>query len=218
MLNLEGLNTYANLIQIASYQELLDQANNDDIMTELQHQNKVFLEQILNNQKTIIELIAVAMKGIKMYDIQKANEIYKRKLSENPNFYKELVEEWREDMPENFTEYMLKLEYGCHIVDEDMYDEAVSLLKWVDNKGEGAKWSVEEIKKASDIDFNDKPYYPHDFAYVVNMLWSDYCNIFTDVNYYLRMAKNYLEDEDYAGEADERAYKNARKRIRYFTE
>ena len=57
MLNLEGLNTYANLIQIASYQELLEQANNDDIMTELQHQNKEFLAQILNNQKTIIELL-----------------------------------------------------------------------------------------------------------------------------------------------------------------
>lgn len=54
---LENLNTFANLVQIASYQELLEQANNDDIMTELQHQNKEFLEQILNNQKTIIELL-----------------------------------------------------------------------------------------------------------------------------------------------------------------
>ena len=57
MLNLEGLNTYANLIQIASYQELLEQANNDDIMTELQHQNTDYLEQILCNQKTIIKLL-----------------------------------------------------------------------------------------------------------------------------------------------------------------
>lgn len=153
-----------------------------------------------------------------MYDLQKANEIYKRKLSENPNFYKELVEEWREDMPDNFAEYMLKLEYGCHIVDEDMYNEAVSLLKWIDDKGEGAKWSVEEIDRASGINFDEKAYYLHDYAYVVNMLWSDYCNIFTDVSYYLKMAKNYLEDADYPGEADERAYKNAKKRIRYYEE
>lgn len=51
---LENLNTFANFVQIASYQELLEQANNDDIMTELQHQNKEFLEQILKNQTEII--------------------------------------------------------------------------------------------------------------------------------------------------------------------
>ena len=52
---LENLNTFANLVQIASYQELLEQANNDDIMTELDRQNKVFLERILKNQQLIIE-------------------------------------------------------------------------------------------------------------------------------------------------------------------
>ena len=52
---LENLNTFANFIQVLSYQELLEQANNDDIMTELQHQNKAFLEQILLNQKEIIK-------------------------------------------------------------------------------------------------------------------------------------------------------------------
>ena len=51
---LENLNTFANLVQIASYQELLQQANNDDIMTELQHQNKAYLEQILKNQTEIL--------------------------------------------------------------------------------------------------------------------------------------------------------------------
>ena len=33
-----------------------------------------------------------------MYDLQKATEIYKRKMSENSNFAKEIVEEWREEM------------------------------------------------------------------------------------------------------------------------
>lgn len=51
---LENLNTFANFVQIASYQELLEQANNDDIMEELQHQNKEFLQQILANQAEII--------------------------------------------------------------------------------------------------------------------------------------------------------------------
>lgn len=52
---LDGLNFYANILQVASYQELLAQANNNDILRELQHQNKDYLETILNNQKIIIE-------------------------------------------------------------------------------------------------------------------------------------------------------------------
>ena len=52
---LDGLNFYANVLQIASYQELLNQANNDDIMTELQHQNKAYLEEIIKNQAEIIK-------------------------------------------------------------------------------------------------------------------------------------------------------------------
>ena len=47
------------------------------------------------------------------------------------------------------------------------------------------------------------------------MLWSDNCNVFTEPSYYLKMAKNYLEDPDYCGEASERAYHNAMKRIKY---
>lgn len=51
---LENLNTFANLVQIASYQELLEQANNDDLMAELQHQNKAYLEEILSMQRQIL--------------------------------------------------------------------------------------------------------------------------------------------------------------------
>jgi hypothetical protein len=51
---LENLNTFANFIQILSYQELLEQATADDVLQELQHQNKAYLEQILNMQKEIL--------------------------------------------------------------------------------------------------------------------------------------------------------------------
>ena len=44
---LDGLNFYANILQVASYQELLAQANNDDIMQELDHQNKEYFEKII---------------------------------------------------------------------------------------------------------------------------------------------------------------------------
>ena len=52
---LENLNTFANFIQILSYQELLEQATADDVLQELQHQNKAYLEQILNMQKEILQ-------------------------------------------------------------------------------------------------------------------------------------------------------------------
>lgn len=61
---LDGLNFYANILQIASYQELLQQANNNDILQELNHQNKDYLEQILNNQKQIIEKLERLNKNV----------------------------------------------------------------------------------------------------------------------------------------------------------
>lgn len=54
---LENLNTFANFVQIASYQELLEQASNDDLFEELQHQNKEYLQQILENQTKIIAML-----------------------------------------------------------------------------------------------------------------------------------------------------------------
>lgn len=63
-----------------------------------------------------------------------------------------------------------------------------------------------------------RQYYELDFAYVMNMLWSDYCNVFSDPVYYIKMSVNYLEDSDYMGDPSERAYKNAKKRIKYFKE
>lgn len=51
---LENLNTFANFVQIASYQELLQQASNDDLFNELQKQNEIYLKQILNNQTEIL--------------------------------------------------------------------------------------------------------------------------------------------------------------------
>lgn len=51
---LSNLDTFANFIQILSYQELLEQATADDVLQELQHQNKAYLEEIVNMQKEIL--------------------------------------------------------------------------------------------------------------------------------------------------------------------
>ena len=153
-----------------------------------------------------------------MYDIEKADKIYSEKLMEDKKFAEKLIDKFREKMPEEFVKTMFEEEYGCHIVDRSIYDEAVSLLKWSEDRGSGAKWEVEDILKLSNIDFSNKNYYEYDYAYVVNMLWSDYGHIFTEPSYFLKMAKAYLEDPDYMGKPDERAYKNAIKRIEYFEE
>lgn len=45
------------LLQIMNYQTDLKQSSNDDLFKELQHQDRDYLERILNNQKQIIELL-----------------------------------------------------------------------------------------------------------------------------------------------------------------
>lgn len=149
-----------------------------------------------------------------MYDLTKADEIF-NKMSTDEKVNKVFMI-FKDKMPEEYCALMYIMEYGCHIVTEDLYNEAISYLKWSNDKGTGAKWSVDEILKLADIDFSNKDYYEYDYAYVMNMLYSDYCGVFTDASYYLKMAKMYLEDPDYMGKADERAYHNALKRIKYF--
>jgi len=148
-------------------------------------------------------------------------EIYSKLKKEYPNLDTDLVKYFIDEMKEEaclvLMDYEHKKEYGCHIGYAELYDKAVNLLDWADDKGSGEKWTVEEIANRSGIDFDTKDYYKYDYAYVVNMLYSDYCNIFTDSGIYLKMAKNYLEDPDYMGDPSERAYHNAKKRIKYFT-
>jgi hypothetical protein len=152
-----------------------------------------------------------------MHDLAEAIEIYNEEKSKNPDYDTVVVNEWKDDMPEQFTMYHLKKRYGCHIVDTSMYQKGVNLFEWVDEKGTGAKWAVSDIKNVSGINFSSKEYTLLDYAYILNMLYSDNCNVDSlKTNDYLIMAKNYLEDPDYMGDASERAYYDILKRIRYF--
>lgn len=153
-----------------------------------------------------------------MFNMENADKIYDEKMRKDPRFAEKFIKKFRNLMPEIYTKAMYEEEYGCHIVDTKLYDDAISLLEWSDDKGYGAKWDVKTILKLSDIDFDSEEikFYELDYAYVVNMLYSDYCHIFTEPTYYLKMAKAYLMDSDYPGVADERAYHNAIKRINYF--
>ncbi len=119
---------------------------------------------------------------------------------------------------EALEEYECEKEYGCHIGTEDFYNKAVDLLKWVGDRGKGAKWSVDDAVRLSGIDFDKKDYTEFDYAYVLNMMYSDNCNATTESSYHLKMAKNYLEDNDPADGKDpsERAYRDAKERIKNY--
>lgn len=45
-------------LQIMGYQNDMSQSSNDDLMSELQRQDKAYLEQIVENQNKILEKLA----------------------------------------------------------------------------------------------------------------------------------------------------------------
>lgn len=83
-----------------------------------------------------------------------------------------------------------------HITNRRKYDELVDRIKWVDGSGRGAKWSFEDIKKNSRIDFSNVDYTEFDYAYLVNMLYAKCCKYISDPSIYLKLAKCLLEDRD----------------------
>lgn len=152
-----------------------------------------------------------------MTNLTVADEIYNKHKASHPDYDHHLVMTWRERMPEDFARYMYKEEYGCHIFDEELYTDATAHFVNPDGS-HGPHWSVSTIKAKSGIsNFDEKEYTLHDYAYVVNMLYSDYGSIFSEPSYYLRMAKHYLTDSDFYGNPAERAYHDAIKRIDYFS-
>ena len=187
-----------------------------------------FLEEKIKIYKEAgINRISIGLQSSKDFLLKEIGRIhnfeeflstYKALKEKYPNIAEDLIMKFFHDMEDiamsTLVEYECEKEYGCHIGTEELYREAVDLLEWVSG-GDGAKWKAEDVIKLSGINFIDKKYTTWDYVYTVNMLYSDYCNVFTEPKYYLEMAKNYLEDPDYFGESSERAYHNAVKRIKY---
>ena len=55
---LDMLTILSVMLQIMGYQNDMSQSSNDDLMSELQIQNKAYLEQIVENQNKILEKLA----------------------------------------------------------------------------------------------------------------------------------------------------------------
>lgn len=55
---LDMLTILSVMLQIMGYQNDMSQSSNDDLMKELQRQDKAYLEKIIENQNRIIEKLA----------------------------------------------------------------------------------------------------------------------------------------------------------------
>lgn len=55
---IDMLTMFDTFLQVADFQMNVQQSSNDDIMRELQHQNKSYLEKIIENQKEILKKLA----------------------------------------------------------------------------------------------------------------------------------------------------------------
>ena len=55
---LDMLTILSVMLQIMGYQNDMGQSSNDDLMRELQRQDKAYLEQIVENQNKILEKLA----------------------------------------------------------------------------------------------------------------------------------------------------------------
>lgn len=151
-----------------------------------------------------------------MYNVDKADRLLKRKLEKDPNYTKKLIEKIKEHNPEEFAKTMLEDVYGRHIGDEEMYNDAVRNLHWMNKKGTGAKWDKDDLIQRSGIDFNDEGFTPYDYAYMVNAHYADYGNISDDPKYYMQMTKDYLRNNSFPERANERAYHDAQMRARRY--
>lgn len=55
---IDMLTMFDTFLQVADFQMNVQQSSNDDIMRELKHQNKAYLEKIIKNQEEILSKLA----------------------------------------------------------------------------------------------------------------------------------------------------------------
>lgn len=101
--------------------------------------------------------------------------------------------------------------------DYDMRDGASKLSskdikKWEKNLEnadgtKGKKWDADQIRQvAQQHGIRFEEYSPELLTAVANMLYSDYCKVLgADMMLYVKMAKAFLEDDDFEGEPEEKA-------------
>ena len=71
----------------------------------------------------------------------------------------------------------------------------------------GKKWETDQIRQvAQQMNIHFDEYRPETLTAVANMLYSDYCKVLgSDMMIYVKLAKAFLEDDDFEGEPEEKA-------------
>lgn len=109
----------------------------------------------------------------------------------------ETLEKTDPDMVGDLYRKLFRIVYGPHF-SEDLYNDAVKCLRNADGTT-GPKWTEAQITEyATDrgIQFG-KNYNRFDFAYAMNMIYSDYFGVIPDeTENYFRLAKAFIEDRD----------------------
>lgn len=98
--------------------------------------------------------------------------------------------------PEAVEKMLSTMKEHGHITKQTKYDELVSKLKWANKQNKGERWKLDEIKRVSQIDFKNVDFTEFDYAYLVNMLYAKCCKYFSEMSFYLKLAKGLLEDDD----------------------
>lgn len=137
-------------------------------------------------------------------------QIVDRILKHNPNRMFDIVKEMQERYGDDIKQF-----FTCHIENLETYNKYVSLLKNYEGTT-GGHWSIEQIKAVSKMDFSQKEYTCYDYAYAVNMRYSDDGHRFKTTDDIFASAKDYLEDNDCGCVPSERAYWEGKKRYEFY--
>lgn len=130
-------------------------------------------------------------------------------LRHNPDLLYDIIEDIEEYFGTSLEDF-----FTCHIDNAETYNKFIAVIKNFDGT-KGGHWNIEQIKANTRIDFTKTEYTCFDYAYVVNMRYSDDGQRMNQDSIF-ESAKDYLEDSDYWGNPAERAYKEGKKRYYYF--
>lgn len=117
-------------------------------------------------------------------------------IEKRPDKVAEMIEKVYKHNPDIIEEMLEYPDDAEHIPSRKKYEELINKVKWADGNGRGAKWSFEDIKRNSKINFDSVDYTEYDYAYLVNMLYAKCNKYINDPSLYLKLAKCLLEDND----------------------
>lgn len=139
------------------------------------------------------------MSVYKMYEKVKGTPEFDKAMTEMVKCFDDVMTHMKEVYPDKYKEIKSHLYVafnGWHFNEDmlkDTYENMVS-----DDGSPVPKWTVQEtsnVGRSSGVSFKD--FNEYDWNYVMNMIYSDYCEVLGDnVMSYVKMANKFLNDKD----------------------